>query len=183
MKWVTRLIYWTLLITTDRLMLSQLAYVQIFRDKKAMQILWAFILSIALLIIPKVVIAETLEIEFTENDSYSIEVARIDVGDTIEWLPKNEGHNVEFFAGPEISLPQKSEMDEPHSVVFSTPGVYLYGCTPHANMGMLGLIIVGNDLHNLESIKNTALSSIGTSVLMRLIRIAVSQTKSTTESP
>ena len=172
MKWVTRLIYWTLLITTDRLTISQLAYVQVFRDNKAMQILWAFVLSIALLIIPKVVIAETLEIEFTENDSYSIEVARIDVGDTIEWLPKNEGHNVEFFAGPEISLPPKSEMDEPHSVVFSTPGVYLYGCTPHANMGMLGLIIVGNDLHNLDSVKQTELSPIGRSVLKRLVRIA-----------
>ena len=148
-----------------------------------MDFLCVLVLSLALLVLPKFVSANDLEIDFTENDSYSIEVAHISVGDTIKWLPKNEGHNVEFFAGPEISLPLKSEMDEPYSVVFSTPGVYLYGCTPHANMGMLGLIIGGNDLHNLESIKNTALSSIGTSVLMRLIRIAVSQTKSTTESP
>ena len=30
---------------------------------------------------------------------YSEDVARIDVGDTITWLPKSKGHNVEFIAG------------------------------------------------------------------------------------
>ena len=125
-----------------------------------------------------VAVAKNLQIEFTEDDSYSIEVARIQVGDTIEWLPKNEGHNVEFLAGPEAnSLPPKSKIDEPHSVVFEIPGVYLYGCTPHANMGMLGLVIVDNDLHNLESIKQIELPPVATAVLRRLIRIAQSHTK------
>ena len=131
------------------------------------------ILAVAFYIIPRIALAEIVQIEFTENDSYSVEVARIKVGDSIEWLPTNEGHNVEFFAGPLVSsLPPKSKIDERHIVVFSEPGVYLYGCTPHANMGMLGLVIVGNDLHNLESIKKIHLSSIATSVLKRLIRIA-----------
>ena len=131
------------------------------------------------LIISKIAPAETIKIEFTEDDSYSIEVAHIDVGDTIEWLPKNEGHNVEFLVGPKInSLPTKSEIDKVHSVVFKVPGVYLYGCTPHRNMGMLGLIIVGNDFHNLEKIKNIQLSQVATSVLKRLIRIAQSHSKS-----
>ena len=131
------------------------------------------------LIISKVSPAETIKIEFTEDDSYSIEVAHIDVEDTIEWLPKNEGHNVEFLAGPKInSLPTKSGIDKFHSVVFKVPGVYLYGCTPHRNMGMLGLIIVGNDFHNLEKIKNIQLSHVATSVLKRLIRIAQSHSKS-----
>ena len=44
----------------------------------------------------KIAFAETIQIDFTADDSYSIEVAKIDVGDTIEWLPKNEGHNVEL---------------------------------------------------------------------------------------
>ena len=131
------------------------------------------------LIISKVTPAETIKIEFTEDDSYSIEVVHIDVGDTIEWLPKNEGHNVEFLSGPKMkSLPKKSEIDEVHSVVFKVPGVYLYGCTPHGNMGMIGLIIVGNDFHNLEKIKNIELPLVATSVLKRLIRIAQSHAKS-----
>ena len=68
--------------------------------------------------------AETIQILFTEDDSYSIEVAHIAVGDTIKWLPKNEGHNVEFIAGPEMhSLPAKSELNEIHTVIFKIPGV------------------------------------------------------------
>ena len=31
---------------------------------------------------------------------YSEDIARIDVGDTITWLPTDKGHNVEFLAGP-----------------------------------------------------------------------------------
>ena len=144
-----------------------------------MRILPTLFSIVILLIISKVSPAETIKIEFTEDDSYSIEVAHIDVGDTIEWLPKNEGHNVEFLAGPKMnSLPKKSEIDKVHLVLFKVPGVYLYGCTPHRNMGMLGLIIVGNDFHNLEKIKNIQLSNVATSVLKRLIRIAQSHSKS-----
>ena len=76
------------------------------------------------------------------------------------------------------SLPLTSEIDEIHSVVFKVPGVYLYGCTPHADMGMLGLIVVGNDLHNLEAIKNIQLSRVAKSVLQRFIEKARSGAKS-----
>lgn len=121
------------------------------------------------------VFAGTTQIEFTADDSYSVEVAKIDVGDTIEWLPKNEGHNVEFLGGPDFnSLPEKSELNSFHSVTFNLPGVYLYHCTPHGNTGMLGLIIVGNDFHNLKNIESIKLSRTANSVLERLIRIAKS---------
>ena len=121
------------------------------------------------------VYAGTTQIEFTADDSYSVEVAKIDVGDTIEWLPKNEGHNVEFLGGPDFnSLPEKSELNSFYSVTFNLPGVYLYHCTPHGNTGMLGLIIVGNDFHNLKNIESIKLSRTANSVLERLIRIAKS---------
>ena len=138
-----------------------------------------FFIIILSLMLAKAAFAKTIQIEFTEDDSYSIEVAHINIGDTIEWWPKNEGHNVEFFAGPNMnSLPLTSEIDEIHSVVFKVPGVYLYGCTPHADMGMLGLIVVGNDLHNLEAIKSIQLSRVAKSVLKRFIEKARSGAKS-----
>ena len=60
----------------------------------------------------QVLVAETVKIEFTADDSYSIQVAAIGVGDTIEWLPKNEGHNVEFLAGPNMeTLPENSDLN------------------------------------------------------------------------
>ena len=115
-------------------------------------------------------LAGSLKIEFTADDSYSVQVARVNVGDKIEWLPTNEGHNVEFLAGPKTAaLPEKSEIDAAYSFVFRVPGIYLYGCTPHGNMGMLGLIIVGNDYHNVANIKNINLSPVAKSVLKRLL--------------
>ena len=140
-----------------------------------MRILPTLFSIVILLIISKVSPAETIKIEFTEDDSYSIEVAHIDVGDTIEWLPKNEGHNVEFLGGPDFnSLPEKSDLNAFYSITFNLPGVYLYHCTPHGNTGMIGLVIVGNDFHNLKDIEGIELSRVAKSVLQRLIRIAQS---------
>ena len=140
---------------------------------QTMHYLLSFFSILTFLINTNLAAAGTIQINFTEYDSYSIEVAHIDIGDTIEWLPKNKGHNVEFLAGPKMSsLPAKSKIDESHSVLFNLPGVYLYGCTPHGNMGMLGLVVVGNDFHNLEDIKKTQLSRVATSVINRLIKTA-----------
>ena len=123
----------------------------------------------------QVVVADTIKIEFTANDSYSIEVANIGVGDTIEWLPKNEGRNVEFLAGPNMeALPENSELNVRYAITFDLPGIYLYQCTPHGNMGMLGLIVVGNNFNNLGNIEEVELSRVAKSVLHRLIRVAKS---------
>ena len=119
---------------------------------------------------------DTVKINFTADDSYSIEVVKIDVGDTIEWLPKNKGHNVEFLAAPNIkSLPEKSDLDVIHRITFDLPGVYLYQCTPHGNMGMLGLIVVGNNFDNIDSLGDLEMSRVAKSVLERLIRVAKSK--------
>ena len=123
----------------------------------------------------QVVVAETVKIEFTADDSYSIEVAKNGVGDTIEWLPKNEGHNVEFLAGPNMeALPENSDLNVRYEITFDLPGVYLYQCTPHGNMGMLGLIVVGNNFDNLGNIEEVELSRVAKSVLHRLMRVAKS---------
>ena len=118
-------------------------------------------------------VADTIQIYFTTDDTYSIEVAKINRGDTIEWLPKNEGHNVEFLAGPNMeALPENSDLNVRHAITFDLPGVYLYQCTPHGNMGMLGLIVVGNNFDNLGNIAEVELSRVAKSVLQRLIRVA-----------
>ena len=144
-----------------------------------MRILLTLFSIVTFLVTPKLTLAENIQIDFTEYDSYSSEVTLINIGDSVEWLPTNEGHNVEFLAGPKISaLPSKSEIDAFYSVVFKVPGVYLYQCSPHGNMGMLGLIVVDNDFHNLESIEKIQLSRVASSVIKRLIRIAQSKANS-----
>ena len=135
-----------------------------------MRILLNIFSAIYLLIISNTVYSKTIQIDFTPYETYSIEVAHIDVGDTIEWLP-NVDHNVEFIGGPDMnSLPEKSKFNVSYSVNFNTPGVYLYHCTPHGNMGMLGLVIVGNNFNNLKDIEEIELSSVAKSVLQKLIK-------------
>ena len=88
-----------------------------------------------------------------EKMVYSVDVAEIDVGDTITWLPASKGHNVHFIAGPDgWDLPKKSKNNKEVAITFDTPGIYLYQCTPHASMGMIALVIVGGDTSNLDAI-------------------------------
>tara|TARA_A100000164_G_C21654065_1_gene651690 strand:- start:6 stop:455 length:450 start_codon:yes stop_codon:yes gene_type:complete len=89
-----------------------------------------------------------------EKMVYSVDVANIDAGDTITWLPASKGHNVHFIAGPDgWALPKKSKNNKEVAITFDTPGVYLYQCTPHASMGMIGLVVVGEDTSNIDLIK------------------------------
>lgn len=121
----------------------------------------------------KAALAEVFQIEFTEFDTYSMEIVHINVGDTVEWLPTNEGHNVEFVISPSLGfLPKKSNINNFYSLIFEEPGIYVYGCTPHLNTGMLGLIVVGDDFHNVEDINEIDLSPVANSVLKRLVKKA-----------
>ena len=84
---------------------------------------------------------------------YSEDISRIDVGDTITWVPTTKGHNVHFLAGPEgWEVPKKSKFNKEVSMKFDTPGIYFYQCTPHKSMGMIALVVVGGDTSNKDAI-------------------------------
>ena len=89
-----------------------------------------------------------------EKMVYSENISRVDVGDTITWVPTSKGHNVHFIAGPDgWDIPKKSKNNEEVAITFDIPGVYLYQCTPHATMGMIALVVVGDDTSNIDAIK------------------------------
>ena len=86
---------------------------------------------------------------------YSEDVLKVAIGDTVTWVPKDKGHNVEFIIGPNaIELPKKSRINQEFTYTFEKPGVYFYQCTPHKSMGMIAVVIVGEDLTNLDQVKN-----------------------------
>ena len=106
-----------------------------------------------------------------QKKSYSVEVAKIDVGDTITWLPKFKGHNVEIVASPN-ELKFKSKNNKETSLTFDTPGIYYYWCTPHKSMGMIGLVVVGGDTENKDVIvKAKALGKSKKKLLALLARL------------
>ena len=85
---------------------------------------------------------------------YSEDIARIEVGDTITWVPTSKGHNVEFIAGPDgWDAPRKSKLSKEVAITFDTPGVYLYQCTPHKTMGMIAIVVVGDGDNDISKTK------------------------------
>ena len=89
---------------------------------------------------------------------YAVEVAKIDAGQSIEWVAKDKGHNVEMIKGPDgAELPKKSKLNENVTITFDKPGIYLYKCTPHVGLGMIGIVVVGGDTSNKEAIAKVKL--------------------------
>ncbi len=85
---------------------------------------------------------------------YSNEVATIEVGDTITWVPTSKGHNVEFIAGPDgWDAPRKSKLNKEVSITFDMPGIYVYQCSPHKSMGMIGIVAVGDGDNDVSKAK------------------------------
>ena len=120
----------------------------------------AFIIAVfSLVFVSSMAYAETITIDMLNKRDdgakmvYSQDIARVAVGDTINWVPTSKGHNVEFVAGPEgWDKPKKSKNNKEVSITFDVPGIYFYQCTPHKGMGMIALVVVGGDISNKDSI-------------------------------
>lgn len=97
--------------------------------------------------------AANMTIEMLNKDAdgnkmvFSDEIALIDVGDTITWVPTAKGHNVEMISSPN-NTKLKSKNGKEVQVTFEESGIYYYWCTPHKGMGMIGLVVVGGDTSN-----------------------------------
>ena len=97
-------------------------------------------------------IIEMLNKRGKEKMLYGQDVARVDVGQTITWTPDSKGHNVQFVSVPEGVEKVKSKLSKEFSYTFEQEGVYLYVCTPHASMGMIGVVVVGESDVNLDEV-------------------------------
>ena len=85
---------------------------------------------------------------------FSKNIVYIDSGDTVFWKATDKGHNVEFVKGavPTGVEAFKSKPNQDTEYKFKIPGIYAYWCTPHKTMGMIGFVIVGNDLSNFNEV-------------------------------
>jgi pseudoazurin len=103
------------------------------------------------------VVVEMLNRDKAANMSnvYKPGLVRINKGDTVKWVATNPGHNVAFVQGgvPAGVAPFTSGFAKEIKYKFEKPGLYLYKCTPHLGLGMVGLVLVGNDKSNLAAVK------------------------------
>ena len=113
---------------------------------------------------------EMLNKQGKESMVYSQKIVRVNVGDTVFWKSTDKGHNVEFLGGPDgYELPAKSGLNKEVSITFDKPGVYLYVCTPHKVMGMIALVVVGDDVSNKDAISKVKMMGRGKKKLAELL--------------
>jgi pseudoazurin len=94
---------------------------------------------------------------------------KIALGDTVTFIPADSSHNVESISIPAKAAKFASPMGEKFSYTFDENGVYLYKCTPHFVLGMLGVIQVG-DAKNIAQV-NKDWSTLSTGVAMNKARV------------
>ncbi len=76
-------------------------------------------------------------------------------GDSIKFVPTDKGHNVQSIKGmlPEGVEKFKSKLNKEFVLNVEAEGMYGIKCTPHYNLGMVALVIVGNPT-NSEAAKS-----------------------------
>jgi pseudoazurin len=89
-------------------------------------------------------------------------LVKVAVGDTVTFVPTDKGHNAETMKEllPEGAEPFKGAMGKEVVVTFTAPGAYGIKCSPHLGMGMVALVVVGDDAVDTEAIKAVKLPKI-----------------------
>ena len=132
------------------------------------------IFIICMLLYSSMSYGKTIEIDMLnklgkEKMVYSIKVANVDLNDKIIWKHISKGHNVEFIGKPKGVKKFKTKINKKAEYVFNKPGIYLYQCTPHKAMGMIGIVVVGGDKSNLEKIKKVKVYGKSKKILKKLL--------------
>jgi len=84
---------------------------------------------------------------------FSPDFVRIKPGDAINFVAADKGHEIHSVLGmiPDGARPFDAKMSQDIKVTFTLPGVYVIACKPHAAMGMVGVIVVGDPI-NIDKI-------------------------------
>ena len=120
------------------------------------------IIAGSLVILSSAALAESHEVQMlnTGPDGVMVfepAVLKLNPGDSVTFKATNPGHNSESMEGmmPEGAEGWQGGMGQDVTVTFDQDGVYVYQCTPHLMMAMVGVIKVGSG-SNLETIKAIA---------------------------
>ena len=107
--------------------------------------------------------AENYEVKMLNQGSegymvFEPSVLKIKKGDTVTFKATDAAHNSASIKGmiPSGAEDWNGKLSQDVSVTFNVEGVYGYQCTPHMMMAMVGIIEVGGNQSNLESVKAAA---------------------------
>lgn len=124
--------------------------------------------------------AETIEVQMLNENAagdkmvFSQELIRAEVGDVIRFVPTDRSHNAESVrdALPEGQEAFKGRMNDEIEYLVTETGLTAVVCQPHQTMGMVALIVVGNDVSNAQDILDARLRGKGKDKIEALIEEA-----------
>jgi pseudoazurin len=101
---------------------------------------------------------------------FSPSFLQVEPGDTVTFIPVDKGHNAETILDmiPADAETWKGKTNEQFTVTLTVKGLYGFKCFPHFNMGMVGLIQVGDDRSNLNELMNVRLPGKAQARMMEL---------------
>jgi pseudoazurin len=82
-------------------------------------------------------------------------LVRVQPGDTVTFLATDKGHDAQTIKEmlPEGAEPFKGAMGKDVTVTFDVAGAYGVKCTPHLGMGMIALVVVGDDPVDVDALR------------------------------
>ena len=140
------------------------------------------LLSAALIVVSSAAaFAETIEIQMLNvNEAgdkmvFSQELIRAELGDVIKFVPTDKSHNAQSVknALPEGQKKFKGKMNKEIEYLVTEAGLTAVVCQPHQTMGMVALIVVGNDVSNAQDILNARVRGKGKIKIAALIEEAI----------
>jgi len=90
-----------------------------------------------------------------ESMVFNPDIVCAEVGDMLRFVATDRGHNSQTNPDmvPEGGTEWRGRINEEIEVTIEVPGAYGYLCQPHASVGMVGLVLVGDVSGNYEALK------------------------------
>lgn len=124
--------------------------------------------------------ADVIEIEMLNKNEagermvFSQELIRAEVGDVIRFVPTDKSHNAQSVEGalPEGQEPFRGRVNQVVEYTVTETGLTAVVCLPHQTMGMVALIVVGNDFSNADDVLEARIRGKGGEKIAALVEEA-----------
>ena len=134
-------------------------------------------LILCLFLLASFISAENFDIKMVNADAsgqvmvFDPPFIKANIGDTVTFLPTDMLHNSQSVPGliPSSANSWNGAMNEKITIELNTEGVYVYQCTPHIALGMIGVIQVGEPT-NIDNVKNSS-SALESMIVMNKERV------------
>lgn len=124
--------------------------------------------------------ADIIEIEMLNKNEagermvFGQELIRAEVGDVIRFVPTDKSHNAQSVDGavPEGQESFRGRVNQAVEYEVTETGLTAVVCLPHQGMGMVALVIVGNDLSNADDVLDARIPGKGGDKIAALVEEA-----------